>query len=65
MFWALFYSDLLRALRSGLQRISSANDQLSAFIASLSPAEREKLMVFGKLKATGTPSRNCCASSRP
>jgi hypothetical protein len=39
--------------------------QRSAFIASLSPAEREKLAGFETLKGDRQRSGNCYASSRP
>ena len=63
MFWAPFLSGFAACLAIGLTaHFVREWRQRSAFIASLSPAEREKLRDLKHLRATGTRSGNCCAS---
>jgi hypothetical protein len=67
MFWTGFFVGFAACLAIGLTaHFIHERRQRAAFIASLSPAERERLRGFETVKATGTNfATYCIISSRP
>jgi hypothetical protein len=67
MFWTGFFVGFAACLAIGLTaHFIHDRRQRAAFIASLSPAERERFRGFEKVRATGTNfATYCIISSRP